>query len=121
MAENNNNNTERKAGRPFGSHETPQVLLTRELKATVKAIGSIREVVETQLERINAALAKQTDIPINAQISMMNELGTLAQSLTRNAEMLAKYLMDKRVRHNTEDVEAEPRKTTSANLEKLLK
>lgn len=110
-----------KAGRPEGSKETPQTLLARELKATVKTVGGIREIVETQVDRIGKAIAKNETIPIADQIDMMVKLGELSQTLTKNAEMLAKYLMDKRVRNNTDDVEAAAPSVPSSALRNLLK
>jgi len=111
-----------KAGRPEGSKETPQTLLARELKATVKTVGGIREIVESQVDRIAKAIAKTEGIPIADQIDMMVKLGELSQTLTKNAEMLAKYLMDKRVRNNTDDVEPAPAAmSTSATLRNILK
>lgn len=109
-------------GRPEGSKETPHNLLNRELRATIKAAGQIRELVETQIDTIAKVLHNTKDIPISTQMEMLERLGQLAQSLIRNAEILAKYLMDKRVR-NTEDSGDDTAKptTSSTALRNLLK
>lgn len=105
--------------RPHDTKETPNSILTSELKATVKAMGYIRIAVKRQLEYINQIL-KKDDYPIESRLKIMTDLAVISQSLAKNADTLSKYLMDKRVR-NVEDTETETKSQSNSILTGLLK
>lgn len=107
-----------KGGRPKGN-DTPSVLLIRELRNTIKAVASIREIIEESVTALRQQLATAN---ATERIEILTQLTALASALTKNIETLAKYSMGPvNRRQSTDHDDTEPQVATrSVDIDKLL-
>lgn len=105
-----------KGGRP---KENTHVLLQRELSATLKTFGQVRNLIEDQIAEIRK-LINATDVSIGTRLEVAKHLVEIAASLATNIEKMGKFHMDKRVR-SAEESESNVEVKKGNLLKELLK